>query len=145
MKLKSQVTAILGLLLVFGQIAFGQDAVQVAEDHLAVAKSYEEKAKVYDRMAAEHEAMLAERHKNYEESRSRDSFNRSSNRGGGYSNDFLTPLMLAQKHRHCETIAKSSKALRARLLKFAEFHKQQAAEIEKAMKAGEGAELNESI
>ncbi len=140
MQLKSQATAILGLLLVLSAVAFAQDAVQVAQDHLAVAKSYEEKATVYERLSAEHEAMLKERHKSYEDSRSWDSLNRGSSRGRGYSNDFLSPLMLAQKHRHCETIAKSAKALQARLLKFAEFHKQQAVEIEKATKANEGAQ-----
>ncbi len=132
MKLISQAAIILSLLVVSGPVAFAGDALQVAQDHLATAKAYEEKAKVYERLSAEHDAMLKERHKSYEESRSSDSLNRTNRR---YANDFLTPLMLGQKHRHCEAIAKSAKALRSRMLKFAEFHRERALELQKAQAA----------
>ncbi len=124
-------TACLLVVLVSGilcQVLYAAEITDVIAEHLSQAKACEEKAKVYDRLITEHEAMLKERHKSYEESRSGDSINRTNRR---YTNDFLTPLMLAEKHRHCETIAKSAKSLRARLLEFAQFNRERALELEK--------------
>ncbi len=135
MKINKLWIGTLGLWLVLSPIGFAGDALQVVQDHLAVAKAYEEKAKVYEQLAAEHEAMLKDRHKSYEDSRSWDRFNRNSSRG---ANDFLTPLMLGQKHRHCEAIAKSAKTLRSRMLEFAQFHRERASELEKSTQQGEG-------
>lgn len=114
-------------LVFFGALSFSLAAVEqpLLSDHLEQAKSYEEKAKVYEKMISEHEQMQKEYQKNFD-------FHRSNSYSSGLSprhapaNDFLSPLMYAQMHKHCENIVKASTSLRKRMLEFADWHRKQA-------------------
>lgn len=123
------------IFIFLGTVAASFAAVeQPLSDHLEQAKSYEEKAKVYEKMISEHEQMQKDYQKNFD-------FHRSNNYSGSSSprhapaNDFLSPLMYAQMHKHCENIVKASTSLRKHVLEFAEWHRKQAGANDSSVQA----------